>query len=53
MRWLLSNVGFAGSAWFQADYCAQIARHGVFVGLLALFFCLLTNHLVAAWLKLR
>lgn len=51
MRGLIANLCFAGAAYQQADLCAQAARHGLAIGLLTLFFSLLANQLVAAWLK--
>lgn len=51
MRRLIANACFAGAAYQQASLCADAARHGLAVGLLALFLSLFANHLVAAWLK--
>lgn len=53
MRGLIANSLFAGAAYQQADVCAQAAGHSLALGLLTLFFCMLTNHLVAAWLRTR
>lgn len=49
MRTLIANGCFAGAAWQQADLCASAARHGLAIGVLALFMCFLTNTLIAAW----
>lgn len=51
MRWLIANACFGYAAWQQATICADAARHGIAIGLLMLFMCLLSNQLVAAWLK--
>lgn len=48
---LIANGCFAYAAWSQAEICADAARHGLAVGLLMLFMCLVANHLVATWLR--
>lgn len=47
----LRGAAFGTVAGQEAGICARAAEHGVFLGLLMLFFCLLTNHLVAAWIR--
>jgi hypothetical protein len=49
IRGLIANAFYAGAAWQQASLCADAARHGLFVGLLMLFFVTLANLIVASW----
>ena len=42
----------AAWAYQQASICSDLAgRLGLWVGLTSLFFCMLSNQLVASWLK--
>lgn len=49
VRALITNAAFAAWAYQQAGICADLSKHGLAVGVLALFFCMLGNQLVASW----
>lgn len=51
IRAILRNAFFGYCAWGEATFCASVASRSLAGGLLALFFCLLTNQLLAAWAK--
>lgn len=51
IRALLRNAFFGYCAWGEATLCAAAAQRSIAGGLLMLFFCLLSNQLLAAWAK--
>jgi len=53
MRHTIEFFGSCAWAYQQAVVCGNAAGHSLALGLLVLFFCMLTNHLVAAWLRTR
>lgn len=49
---LARTVVFAFWAYQQAKFCAfTYGKFGLWAGLMILFYCMLANHLIAAYLK--